>query len=245
MVLALLLAAAPGCSPSDPPAAAPAECRVTQAALAQGALELAQSRNQREWLNTWLGVPVLQFPTDLMTYQALLDEVKPDFVIESGTALGGLSVYLATVLENVNPAAKVLSIDINDNGRTKVLAQDTIRDALKERIVFLQGSSTSQEIFAAISDRVRDRRVLVILDSLHTERHVLAELRLYAPLVPVGSYIVVNDTHWDSLEPRANAAGPLAAVRAFLATDDRFVADRTWERYMISCFHGGVLKRIR
>lgn len=53
---------------------------------------------------------------------------------------------------------------------------------------------TDPKIVADVTQRAKGKRVVVILDSLHTTEHVLAELRAYWPLVGVGSYIIVQDT---------------------------------------------------
>ncbi len=43
--------------------------------------------------------------------------------------------------------------------------------------------------------------MLVLLDSMHTHDHVLAELDAYAPLVTPGSYCVVFDTFVEDMPP--------------------------------------------
>jgi len=62
---------------------------------------------------------------------------------------------------------------------------------------------------------------MVFLDSLHNKEHVLAELKAYAPLVSPGSYIIVEDTHLDSIIWPDGAPGPFAAVEAFLGSTPR------------------------
>jgi cephalosporin hydroxylase len=82
---------------------------------------------------------------------------------------------------------------------------------------------------------VKGKSVLVILDSLHTTEHVRKELELYAPLVPVGSYIIVQDT----------PVGPGEAIRDFFSTRDDFVVDRDRERLLLTVNKGGYLKRVK
>ncbi len=77
----------------------------------------------------------------------------------------------------------------------------------------------------------KDERVLVILDSNHTYAHVLDELRAYADLVPVGSYIVSTDGIMQQVvgAPRSQADwgtnNPQEAARDFVAEDTRFVIE--------------------
>src|SRR3989344_5782756 len=48
------------------------------------------------WNDTrWMGVPIMKCPTDLMAYQEILFETKPDIVVETGTAYGGSALYLS------------------------------------------------------------------------------------------------------------------------------------------------------
>jgi cephalosporin hydroxylase len=44
---------------------------------------------------------------------------------------------------------------------------------------------------ADVKRRAKGKRVLIILDSLHTKDHVADELANYADLVPVGGYIII------------------------------------------------------
>lgn len=77
----------------------------------------------------------------------------------------------------------------------------------RERVEFVKGSSTDPSIVAELRRRVEGHRVLVILDSDHSKDHVLAELKAYAPMVSVGSYLIVQDTNVNG-HPVRNEHGP-------------------------------------
>jgi cephalosporin hydroxylase len=85
----------------------------------------------------------------------------------------------------------------------------------------------------------------VLLDSAHSKEHVLAEINAYAPLVTVGSYLVVTDTHLDGTHWVDHAEGPMAATRAFLATHPEFQVAAEWNRFFLSACPGGFLRRVR
>ena len=190
--------------------------------------------------NRWLGVQATQNPLDAWITQEILYEVRPDFIVETGTLKGGGAALWAVILEQVNPAGRVITIDITG---------DT-RDARKLPIVqrkvdFLVGSSIDPATVAEVKKRVAGGRTLVILDSLHTRDHVLAELRTYAPLVDVGSYLIVQDTGmW---RPLRNHPGGWAsdAVDEFLQENDAFAPDRSRERFWLTNCAGAWLKRAR
>ena len=105
----------------------------------------------------------------------------------------------------------------------------------RERVDFLLGGSTDPEIVAEVHRRARGKRVLVLLDSLHSKEHVAAELEAYAPLVPLGSYVIVQDT----------LVGPIRAIDELLESNDTFIADRTRERYPDTNSVRGYLRRVR
>ncbi len=68
----------------------------------------------RTWQNTfWLGVPVMKCPLDLWQYQEIIYELKPDIIIECGTARAGGALFLASVCDLVNHGS-VITIDIED-----------------------------------------------------------------------------------------------------------------------------------
>lgn len=200
---------------------------------------------------TWLGVVSAQTPCDNWVMQEIIYDIKPDFIIETGTFLGGSSLYYATVLNQVNKNGRVITVDIEDRRDKKVLESELV----KERVDFIKGDSVSNEVIAAISEKVKNHRVLVTLDSLHTKDHVLKELELYSQFVSPGSYIVVQDTYWD-LMPRSmkkelvargwrteTQQGPLEAVKEFLKTNKNFAIDKSKEKYLLTWYSSGYLKR--
>lgn len=208
------------------------------------ALRVAQDSG--EWNNLFLGIPILQFPNDLMTYQRLLFEVKPDVVVETGTFHGGLTLYLAMVLENINERGLVLTVDMDDAASNDLRGSRDIRQSLKDRIRFFHGSSTDTGIVEQMAALAKGKRAIVILDSYHGRAHVAKELEAYSAFVQPGGYIVVNDTHLEGTQwLPAGDLGPAAAVADFLSAHAEFGRALPQPDFLVSCFHGGVLVRRR
>jgi cephalosporin hydroxylase len=172
---------------------------------------------------TWLGVPVSKCPLDLWIYQEVLGQVRPDVVVETGTYLGGSTLFMAGIMDNLQKG-RIITIDLNK-----------FQVPQHPRIIYLNGSSVAPEIFAQVNSLINPgERVLVILDSDHSREHVLNEMRLYANLVDVGSYLIVEDT---------NMPGPAEAVEEFMKSDSRYTKDLAKEKFLLTFNPGGYLFR--
>jgi cephalosporin hydroxylase len=113
------------------------------------------------------------------------------------------------------------------------------------RIRYLGGrSSTDPDVVAEIRARAEGKRVLVILDSDHSQAHVEAELAVYASLVPVGGYLIVEDSNIGQIR-KDLMPGPLEAIETFLAGTDDFEVDGSREKFLITFNPSGYLRRVR
>lgn len=187
----------------------------------------------------WLGVPTLQHPFDAWITQEIVAEARPERIVECGSFCGGSAAMWALLAEQLVPEARVIAIDVEDRMRG---AREL--DVFRRKVDFLRGSSIDPAIVAEVRRRCDGKRTLVILDSLHTQSHVAAELDAYAGLVTPGSWLIVQDgfVNGHPLEPDWGP-GPWEAVDAFLARDARFVADRARERMLFTFNPRGFLRR--
>jgi len=195
---------------------------------------------------TWMGRPVIQLPEDLVTIQELIVKVEPQVIIETGVAHGGSSVFYASLLE-VLGRGRVISIDteIRAHNRKAIEAHP-----LKKRITLIEGNSvapeTLQEVHKLLSP---DEKVMVILDSNHSKKHVREELQLYGPLVSSGSYIVATDGIMEDLDDvpggKANWTqdNPKAAAQEFLAAHPEFELDPEPTRLGVTYWPDAYLRR--
>jgi cephalosporin hydroxylase len=200
---------------------------------------------------TWLGLPIIQFPQDILAVQEIAWRVRPEVIIETGIARGGSLILSASLLELLGGDGRVIGIDVDIRPPNR---QAIEAHPLARRITMIEGSSTD----AGVVERVRSllsgsSRVLVLLDSNHTHEHVLQELRLYSPFVTTGSYLIVFDTIIESMpadafpeRPWGRGDNPATAVREFLGENDRFVVDDEIDRKLqISVAPGGYLRCVR
>jgi cephalosporin hydroxylase len=139
---------------------------------------------------TWLGVPIIQLPEDILRYQEAVFALKPDVIVETGIAHGGSAVLSASLLKLIGKGRVVaIDIEIRPHNRRRIETH-----ALSEMITLIEGSSIAPDVLREVRAAIRqDERVLVVLDSNHSYAHVSAELEAYAPLVTPGSYLVATD----------------------------------------------------
>lgn len=197
------------------------------------------------WRSTkWLGLGAAQNPMDVWVIQEILSEQKPDYFIECGAWQGGSAALWATILEQINSEAKVISIDIEDE-----MQQARELPIIQRRVEFIIGDSTDPAIVDRIRKQVAGKKAVVLLDSDHRKSHVLQELRSYAPMVNVGSYIIVQDTNVNGnpVEPNFEdgVGGPMEAVAEFLAGNDSFRTDASRERMLFTFSPNGYLRRVK
>ncbi len=195
---------------------------------------------------TWLGIPVIQYPGDMVMMQELIWKVRPEVIVETGLAHGGTAVLHVSLLELLG-RGKVISVEIDIRQYNKVAIKS---HPLSHRIEMVQGSSVDPETVAEVTRRIGDgRKVLVTLDSNHSCDHVLKELEFYSPLVSEASYIVAMDGAQALVHdiPRGKAEwrddNPLRAIHTFLERHPEWEIDPYYNRLLVTSNPDAFLRR--
>jgi len=197
-------------------------------------------RQNTVFRNRYLGIPTWQHPFDAWATQEIICEVRPDLIVECGSNLGGSALMWSTLLDQVNPNGRVLTIDIE-----RRVTNARLFPAF-ERVEALVGSTTDAAVVAKVRSRAAGKRTLVILDSDHARDHVRAELDAYWSVVTPGSYLIVQDgvVNGHPVDPD-HGPGPFEAVAEFLeANPGKFAVDTDRERMLFTFNPGGFLRRI-
>ena len=199
---------------------------------------------------TWMGLPIIQMPEDIVLTQEIMWETKPDFVIEAGIAWGG-SLALYAAFQEIQGFGKVIGVDVTIPAHNRKAILGT---PVSHRISLVEGSSSDPEIYDQIVAQIPDgSNILLVLDSNHTHEHVIAELKLWSPLLQKGNYIIVSDTIVEVIpeqkhRPRAWGPGnnPMTGMREFLEGNDRFTSMNSYSDRAFASFNpSGYLKCIK
>jgi cephalosporin hydroxylase len=200
---------------------------------------------------TWMGLPIIQCPQDIVSMQELIWRTKPDLIIETGIAHGGSLVFYASMLELLGGDGEVVGIDIDIRKHNRIAITS---HPMNKRIIMFEGSSTDPNIVSQVKEIAQHKnRIMVCLDSNHTHDHVLKELQFYAPLVAKGNYCVVFDTGVEDLpddmcldRPWGKGNNPKTAVHEYLKRNDCFVIDKMIEhKLLITAAPDGYLLRVK
>ena len=209
---------------------------------------------------SWLTRPIIQYPQDIVAFQEVVSHVKPDLIIETGIAHGGSLVLSASllclldVMEGLDPrqsSRKVVGVDIDIRPHNRKALDE---HPLRFKMELIEGSSINPDIIQQVRSHADGvERVLVSLDSNHTQDHVLAELNAYADLASVGSYCIVFDTIIEdmpagSFPDRLWDVGnnPKTAALEWLKSHPEFEIDKDIDnKLLISVAPDGYLKRVK
>jgi cephalosporin hydroxylase len=213
---------------------------------------IASDKYKYSYNYTWLGRPIIKYPNDIVATQEIIWRVKPDLIIETGVAHGGSLILSASMLDLLGGDRRVIGIDIDIRAHNRKAIEE---HPLYKRINLVEGSSVAPDIVAQVRKLAAPyENVMVFLDSLHTHDHVTRELEIYAPMVTVGSYLVLPDTfieyfpqgYYSHNRPWDVGANPMTALREFMKKTDDFVIDQELNgKLMITEAFDGYLRRMK
>jgi cephalosporin hydroxylase len=177
---------------------------------------------------SWLGRPIIQLPEDMIRIQEVIYRVKPDFIIETGIAHGGSLIFYASICKALG-YGRIIGIDIEIRPPNRKAIEE---HELFPYITLIEGDSTSPAVINQVRSIITpNEKVLIMLDSNHTKKHVLSELNAYSPLVSIDSYIIASDGIMKDLAgaPRSNPDwadnNPFYAAQVFQKSHPEFAIE--------------------
>ena len=221
--------------------------------LQEKALDVFVGADKHNWIHQtkWFGEPILNLPQDMFALQEIIFKTRPDYILEIGVAWGGSLLFYSTLMEALG-GKKIIGVDIfvPEDLKERIGSHGKI----SERIKWIVGSSIAETTFIEVKSIVGDsRNVLVILDSSHSQDHVLDELSLYSELVGEGNYLVVCDTIVEYIpeqnhrpRPWGQGNNPKTALDEFLKRNSRFSLDKELNnKLLFTCNPGGYMVAIK
>jgi len=198
----------------------------------------------------WLGIPSIQFPSDLIVFQELIYNYKPDVIIETGVAHGGSLIFYSSIMSLIKKKFKIYGIDIKIKKKNRIKISN---HPLANNVELIEKNSTDNSLKDLFDKKIKNSKVLVFLDSNHSHEHVLNEIKLYSKYIKKNGYLIVMDTTTEFVKKKFINKGrnfgkgnsPFTAVKEFLKSNESFVIDNYYEdkSFITSCFSGFLRKK--
>ena len=194
-------------------------------------------RLTKHFNDRYRGRQLIKFPEDLRTYQKVIEETRPNVIIELGTCEGGSAMWFHDqMVAIVERPAWVITVDTNRSEMPEYRG-----------VIEIQGDLRDQKVIDDIASQISGGdRVMVVEDSAHTYDVTSAALRLYDQFVTPGCYFVVEDGIVDEPELSiwTDVHGVQPAIVDFLATDDGKAYTREWrDEFLLTMHIGGWLRK--
>lgn len=166
------------------------------------------------------GIKVMKLASDLWNYQEIIHERKIDYVLETGTFLGGSAVWFGDCLA-MRGGKKVFTIDVNP-----------VPHPNHHLVEYIQSSSIRAEVLDRVFAEI-DGALMVVLDSDHRESHVYKELCAIVPRMKSGDYLIVEDGVVNGRPvDKEHGPGPWEAVERYKAENPGVLipdTEREWK----------------
>lgn len=167
--------------------------------------------------SSYLGIPLVKFPSDLVVLTSILWKVKPQLIIEIGTHEGGSALWMCHQMEKIRDDFEIHTIDVVDKvNDSRVLQEGRIKR-------FLDGYEGYP-----LTDSALGKTTLVIDDGSHFYEDVVNAFHVFSPLVTVGSYYIVEDgitEYLGSSDELKLEGGPYRAIKQILRETNDFLED--------------------
>ena len=103
------------------------------------------------YLWTWMGIPIIQLPADIMTTQEVIWKTKPDIIIETGVARGGSVLFMASILEMMGNGQVIgVDIDIRKHNRESIESHP-----MSKRVTLIEGGSVDESILKQVRANIQ------------------------------------------------------------------------------------------
>lgn len=185
---------------------------------------------------TYRGIKMIKNPFDYLIYQMIINEIKPDLIIEIGTNHGGSSLYMSDMLDLIGKG-EIHTIDI-----TKYHMDPLILD--NKRIKRFTGGFQSYDLKNAEGFET----ILVVDDGSHLYQDTYEILHKFKNVVTLNSYFIIEDGALIHLNlDKEYGGGPVKAIEDFMRENNQFIIDRKWcdfFGYNTTFNTNGFLKRI-
>ena len=147
------------------------------------------------------GDKVKYFPGNVVIYYALIREICPQVIVETGTATGSMTAYILAAL-NRNGRGVLKSIDIPPvkgqlTMNLSLSAGDIgywIPEVYKNKWIYIEGDAKLVLPKVLAEEKVD----FFIHDSLHTRSHMMFEYSVARALMPRGAIIASDDVLWNN-----------------------------------------------
>ena len=185
--------------------------------------------------STWLGRRIERSPADLVAYQELIATVRPEWIIETRWFGGERTSFLASICDSLGHG-RVLSVRAQSRGKREQ----------HPRIEYVTGAPAAERTLNEVREIVGDAPSAMVILSPARRTVLLDEFSAYAPMVGVGSYVIVENTilNGNPVLPEFGP-GPNEAVKMILNSRGDFTRDLRAEGAGPTFNPGGFLKRVR
>ena len=173
----------------------------------------------------------------------IINEIRPDLIIEIGTNYGGSCLYLGDILNNIGKGM-VHTVDIQD---------ETFLSNSEEKRGLINRHPRIQRFLGGYQEYNLDyassfKKIMLIDDGSHNYNDVLSVMNKFKDLISEDSYMIVEDgtVNWMGIEKNYDG-GPLRAIEEFLPQNPQFEIDRKWcdfYGYNVTFNPNGYLKKI-